>query len=79
MILEVSARWVHTLTNGHVVQTALSVGNDLVVDSDAHDPQELVLYELARRIARGARVPEERLGRVLSETARRLLGHAGKA
>ncbi len=78
VILELSARWLHTLTNGHVVQTALSVGNDLVVDSDAHDPLELVPYEFARSIARGAGVPEERLLRVLSETPRRLLRRAGK-
>ncbi len=79
VILEVSARSLHTLTNGHVVQTALSVGNDLVVDSDAHDPRELVSYELARRVARDAGVPEQRLGRVLSETPRRLMRRVGKS
>ena len=78
IILEISGRTMHMVTNGHVVGTALAVGNDLVVDSDAHATDELVPLELAHRLARGAGVPEDRLGKVLSETPRRLLRRCGK-
>jgi histidinol phosphatase-like PHP family hydrolase len=78
VILEISARALHGMTNGHVVQTALQVGNDLVVDSDAHRTTQLVTAEAARRVAQGAGVPESTLKRVLDESPRRLLRRCGK-
>lgn len=78
VVLEISARAIHGMTNGHVVQTALQVGNDLVVDSDAHRTSQLVTAEDARRVARGAGVPESTLHRVLEESPRRLLQRCGK-
>lgn len=66
VLLEISARRGHSLCNGHVVRLALEAGADLVVDSDAHDPGQLVPMERARRIALGAGVPETQLERVLS-------------
>jgi len=78
VLLEISARWGHSFCNGHVVRLALEAGADLVVDSDAHDPEELVTLERAHKIALGAGVPESRLERVLSgapaELVRRLRG-----
>ncbi len=78
VVLEVSARTLHGRTNGHVVRTALEVGNDLVVDSDAHRTEQLVSTEMARAVARGAGLPESQLLRVLEETPRRLLRRCGK-
>jgi putative hydrolase len=77
-LLEISARAIHMVANGHVVRTGLAVGNDMVVDSDAHDTHELAPYEIARRVARGAGVPESELGRVLSAAPLRLLKRCGK-
>jgi histidinol phosphatase-like PHP family hydrolase len=73
VVLEVSARRGHSLCNGHVVRLALEAGADVVVDSDAHDPSQLVRIDAARRIALGAGVPEARLNRVLFETPARLV------
>ncbi|MCI4347854.1 MAG: histidinol phosphate phosphatase domain-containing protein [Thermoplasmata archaeon] len=78
VVLEVTARRLHLVTNGHVVRTALQVGNDLVVDSDAHATNELVTLDAARIVARGAGVPDTMLTRVLAETPRRLLRRCGK-
>jgi putative hydrolase len=78
VILELTARSMHMVTNGHVARTALEVGNDLVVDSDAHGTDELVPAHLAERIARGAGVPESTVQRVLRETPQRLLRRCGK-
>jgi histidinol phosphatase-like PHP family hydrolase len=78
VILELSARALHMVTNGHVARTALEVGNDLVVDSDAHATDQLVSAHHARQIAQGAGVPEATLTRVLRETPERLLKRCGK-
>lgn len=71
--LEISARRGHSLCNGHVVRLALEAGAELVVDSDAHDPGQLVPPERARRIALGAGVPEPGLERVLRTAPAALL------
>ncbi len=77
VVLEISARRGHSLTNGRVARLALEVGAELVVDSDAHSAHELVPLDQARRIALGAGVPEERLEEVLVETPSRLLRRLG--
>ena len=40
--LEVSARKGHSLTNGHVVKVAKKAGAAMVLDSDAHEPGDLL-------------------------------------
>lgn len=77
-ILEVSARRGHCLTNGHVVRLALEVGADLVVDSDAHSPSDLLPFEVAERVARGAGLNGARVMHTLEETPKRLLAKTGK-
>ncbi len=76
--LELSGRPGHALGNGGVVRRALEAGAELVVDSDAHRPEDLIPVELARRIARGAGVPDDRIERVVvrapAELVRRLRG-----
>lgn len=54
ILLEISARKGHSLTNGHVVQLARKHGAKLVLNSDAHEPSDLITGELGRRIALGA-------------------------
>jgi len=73
VVLEISARRGHALTNGHVVRVALEAGAELVVDSDAHAPDQLVPWNFARRIALGAGVPESKITRVLSGTPASLM------
>ena len=73
VVLEISARRGHSLCNGHVVRLALDAGAELVVDSDAHDPSQLVRADAARRIASGAGVPDSQLDRVLSRTPEQLV------
>ena len=60
VFLELSARAGHSLTNGHAARTALAAGALLVVNSDAHEPQDLLTEAFARSIALGSGVgPEE--------------------
>jgi putative hydrolase len=73
VVLEISGRRGHALANGHVVRAAVAAGAELVVDSDAHGLEQLIPLELARRIARGAGVPDDRLDRVLFDTPGELI------
>lgn len=52
--LEITARRGHSLTNGHVVKIANLAGARTILDSDAHEPQDLLNVQLAESIARGA-------------------------
>lgn len=52
--LEISARAGHCLANGHVARTALRHGARLVLNTDAHSPENLISIDRARRVALGA-------------------------
>src|SRR5207237_1121259 len=57
--LEVSSRRGHCLGNGRVVALGRKHGNMLVIDSDAHEPGDLLSPEMHRRVGLGAGLSEE--------------------
>jgi histidinol phosphatase-like PHP family hydrolase len=64
--LEITSRAGHNRTNGHVAQVARLAGCQLVVDSDAHAPCD-ILHERAKFIvAKGAGLSDAECKRVLS-------------
>ena len=66
VFVEVSARKGHSLTNGHVVKTALAAGCKMLLDSDAHDSPDLLSPELATAILLGSGLGERESKEVLS-------------
>ncbi len=54
VFLEISTRKGHSLTNGHVALLAQRVGARLVVNNDAHSPEDLTSEEEALKIVLGA-------------------------
>ncbi len=58
IFLEISARKGHSLTNGHVAQLAKKLGAPLVLNSDAHEPSDLMTRQQAMKIALGAGLNE---------------------
>ena len=54
VFLEVSGRKGHGMANGHVVQTARAAGAKLILDSDAHAPEDLLSRDFAMKVARGS-------------------------
>ena len=54
VLLEISTRKGHSLTNGHVAKLAKSIGAKLVLNTDSHSPSDLVTDAQALRIALGA-------------------------
>ena len=75
--LELSARSGHSLTNGLVAQLAKITGASLVVDSDAHAPNDLLTEELARSVAQGAGVAVQALDQVLLANPQALITRLG--
>jgi histidinol phosphatase-like PHP family hydrolase len=61
IFLEITARGGHNRTNGHVALIAGETGCNLVVDSDAHAPGDLMTDHDRELVIRGAGIP---LGRV---------------
>ena len=58
IMLEITARKGHCLTNGHVAKLALKIGAGFVLNTDAHSPEDLVTPDQARKIALGAGLDE---------------------
>jgi putative hydrolase len=54
VFIELSARKGNALTNGHVAQVARRAGAHLLINSDAHDPEDLLTAAFARAVALGA-------------------------
>ncbi|MCQ1538570.1 histidinol phosphate phosphatase domain-containing protein [Methanocalculus taiwanensis] len=64
--LEITSRNGHNRTNGHVVRTGRECGCELIVQSDAHEPRDLLDREARWLVARGAGLTEDEALRVLS-------------
>jgi histidinol phosphatase-like PHP family hydrolase len=75
--LEMSARKGHSLTNGHVAKVAKQAGAGMVLDSDAHEPDDLLTPELTRKIAMGAGLTDEEAHALLQLNPRNLLARLG--
>ena len=73
IFLEISARKGHSLTNGHIAQLARLTGAKLLLNSDAHNPSDLLSPDLVRQIAQGAGLNEEESVEVLTINACALL------
>lgn len=72
VFLEISARKGHCLTNGHVVRIAVEAGAKLVLNSDAHSPEDLMSRDFAEKIAMGSGLSSNSL-EMLLENARSLI------
>jgi histidinol phosphatase-like PHP family hydrolase len=62
--LEISTRKGHSLSNGHVAAAADAAGACLVIDTDAHEPGDLVTDEYARNVLLGAGLTKRQADRV---------------
>ncbi len=69
VLLEVSARKGHSLTNGHVARVALAQGAGLTFGSDGHAPGDYPTRERAERIARGAGLTDEQTAAMFANAA----------
>lgn len=67
VFLEISARRGHSLGNGHVVNMARKYGAKLILNSDAHSPDDLISPEISKKIALGAGISEKEYKIILQD------------
>jgi len=73
VLLELSSRKGHSLANGHVASVARETGAKLLLNSDAHSPDDFITSEQALRVAMGCGLSESEAETVLVENPRQLL------
>jgi putative hydrolase len=68
IFLEISARKGNSLTNGHVARLAREAGAGLVLNSDAHSPDDFMTEGFAEGVAEGAGLGAGALPELLSNS-----------
>lgn len=75
IMLELSGRKGHSLTNGHVAGLAIRTGAKMAVNADAHEPGDFMTSERAETVALGAGLSREQyqtLRKDMADLIRRL-------
>jgi putative hydrolase len=72
IILEITSRKGHSLSNGHVAKEAMRFGVPMCVNSDSHSPSDLITKEFARRVLLGAGIEKNRIEAIF-ENSRNLI------
>lgn len=75
VVLEITARKGHALTNGYIAKEAMRFGIPLCINTDGHAPSDLITKEMARQILLGAGIEESRVESVF-DSARLLVEKA---
>ncbi len=68
VFLEISGRKGHGLANGHVANIARKTGATLILDSDAHEPDDLMTQEYAEKVAIGSGLNEKEKETILNRS-----------
>ncbi len=66
VLLEITSRKGHCLTNGHVAKTGRDAGARFVISSDAHEPRDLLSRVFAETVALGAGLSPDEVGAAFS-------------
>lgn len=74
--IEITSRAGHSLANGHVANVAGKAGAKLVLDSDCHEPGNIMTEAFARKVVAGAGLSDDSLSALLSNS-RSLLKKTG--
>src|SRR5574337_754425 len=77
VFLEITTRKGHSLTNGHVARLAGEAGARLVINTDTHEPGDLITDEFARTVLQGAGLSAAGIDQVLNNS-RELAGKLKK-
>lgn len=67
VFLEITSRGGHNRTNGHVYRTAEKAGCRMLVDSDTHEPEDLMTEEARKAVALGAGMNRDTADKILSD------------
>ena len=76
--LEITCRRGHSLSNGHVALTAREAKAKLLINTDAHEPEDLSTMAYANTVARGAGMEPEEVRAALVSNPEALLKVLGR-
>jgi histidinol phosphatase-like PHP family hydrolase len=76
--LEISCRRGHSIANGHVASTAVAAGAKMLVNTDAHAPEDLSSMAAATSIAKGAGLDADSIRQALVTNPEALLQKLGR-
>jgi len=68
--IEISARKGHSLTNGYIARLATEFGTRLVLDTDSHEPSDLITIEQASAVAKGAGLNPDQIKKMFANSER---------
>jgi histidinol phosphatase-like PHP family hydrolase len=68
VILEITSRKGHSLSNGYVAKEAIKFGVPLCINTDCHSPSDLITEEFARKILRASGIEENRIAQVFENS-----------
>ncbi|MCK5237281.1 MAG: histidinol phosphate phosphatase domain-containing protein [Deltaproteobacteria bacterium] len=74
VFMEVTARNGHSLTNGHVVKMAKEYDLKMVLNTDAHAPNDLVSTEFMNMVAYGASLTDSDIDKISNDTVELISG-----
>jgi histidinol phosphatase-like PHP family hydrolase len=73
ILLEITARKGHSLSNGHVAALAKKHGTNLVINTDSHEPGDLIDGEFALKVILGAGLSEVDFVKMQNNAAKYIL------
>lgn len=68
IVLEITSRKGHSLSNGYVAKEAIKFGVPLAINTDSHGPGDLINKETARRILFAAGIEESRIDTIFENS-----------
>ncbi|NWF75448.1 MAG: histidinol phosphate phosphatase domain-containing protein [Nitrospirae bacterium] len=68
VMLEITSRKGHSLSNGYVAKEAVKFGVPLCINTDTHCPSDLITEEFARKILRASGIEENRINQVFENS-----------
>jgi putative hydrolase len=72
ILLEITSRKGHSLSNGHVAKEALRFGVSLCINTDSHSPSDLITRDFARKVLLGAGIEKGEIEAIF-ENSRNLI------
>jgi histidinol phosphatase-like PHP family hydrolase len=68
VLLEITSRKGHSLSNGHVAQSALEAGAELIINTDAHGPEDLISQKFAGIVLSAAGLSDDAVKKVFENS-----------
>jgi histidinol phosphatase-like PHP family hydrolase len=68
VLLEITSRIGHCLSNGYVAKEAMRFGAPLCINTDSHSPSDLITKEIARHILIAAGIEEKRVDSIFENS-----------